>query len=214
MIVFTSDHGEEFCDHGHWLHGHSLYNELIKVPLIIKFPYNNQKNVKVRHPISLLDIMPTILEELHIDYSKQNFDGKRIDLFLKNQNKRNPPIISEIYGKVKDKAPFKHTNRYLRKTAIFGNRYKLVCSICSQSDFPISTNRTLLQKNLEMELFDLEKDPYEKINIAHQKKKLVQHLLNSIKDFYEGKSKELLKTKNFSLRPELIEELKALGYIK
>jgi hypothetical protein len=37
MLVFTGDHGEEFYDHGGWFHGHSLYNEILKVPLIIKF---------------------------------------------------------------------------------------------------------------------------------------------------------------------------------
>jgi len=39
-IVVASDHGEEFYDHGGWEHGHSLYNELIRIPLVIKYPEN------------------------------------------------------------------------------------------------------------------------------------------------------------------------------
>lgn len=38
VIVFTADHGEEFLDHGGWEHGHTLYDELLHVPLIVKVP--------------------------------------------------------------------------------------------------------------------------------------------------------------------------------
>ena len=38
LIVFIADHGEEFLDHGKWLHGKSVFDELIRVPLIVKFP--------------------------------------------------------------------------------------------------------------------------------------------------------------------------------
>ena len=38
LIVFLADHGEEFLDHGKWLHGRSVFDELIRVPLIVKFP--------------------------------------------------------------------------------------------------------------------------------------------------------------------------------
>ena len=38
IIVFVADHGEEFLDHGKWLHGKSVFDELVHVPLIVKFP--------------------------------------------------------------------------------------------------------------------------------------------------------------------------------
>ena len=38
LIVFMADHGEEFQDHGQWLHGRSVFDELIRMPLIVKFP--------------------------------------------------------------------------------------------------------------------------------------------------------------------------------
>jgi arylsulfatase A-like enzyme len=37
-IVFLSDHGEEFEDHGEWEHGHALFDELVRVPLVVKYP--------------------------------------------------------------------------------------------------------------------------------------------------------------------------------
>ena len=38
LVVFLADHGEEFQDHGLWLHGRSLFDELIHIPLVVKFP--------------------------------------------------------------------------------------------------------------------------------------------------------------------------------
>ena len=47
MIVLTSDHGEEFYEHHGWNHTHSLYDELIKVPLIIKMPRGTRAGLKL-----------------------------------------------------------------------------------------------------------------------------------------------------------------------
>jgi arylsulfatase A-like enzyme len=64
LIVFTSDHGEEFRDHGQLLHGHTLYNELVRVPLIVKLPGNAHAGRVVEAEASLLDVVPTILSLL------------------------------------------------------------------------------------------------------------------------------------------------------
>ncbi len=61
LIVFTSDHGEEFWDHGRFEHGHTLYNELIHVPLLIKQP-GTQTQVSVDVPVSTQAYAPTVLE--------------------------------------------------------------------------------------------------------------------------------------------------------
>lgn len=42
-IAVLSDHGEEFYDHGSWEHGHSLYGELIRIPLVIKYPHGRRR---------------------------------------------------------------------------------------------------------------------------------------------------------------------------
>ncbi len=60
LIVITSDHGEEFLDHDSLCHAHSLYQELIHVPFIIKLP-SSSKELVVDEPVSIIDIMPTIL---------------------------------------------------------------------------------------------------------------------------------------------------------
>ena len=38
VVVVVSDHGEEFQDHGGWLHGRSVYDELVRVPLVVSWP--------------------------------------------------------------------------------------------------------------------------------------------------------------------------------
>ena len=59
MIVFLSDHGEAFNEHPGWFHGHSLYNELIKVPFMIKFPNNKVSPKIISYNIGLIDLFPT-----------------------------------------------------------------------------------------------------------------------------------------------------------
>lgn len=64
LILFVADHGEEFEDHGKWLHGRSLFDELIRVPLIVKFPGNREAGRRVAEQVQLADLLPTILQEM------------------------------------------------------------------------------------------------------------------------------------------------------
>ena len=61
VIVFTSDHGEEFHEHGGWWHGQTLYDEVIGVPLLIKLPKNQIAGAVNEHMARLLDLAPTVL---------------------------------------------------------------------------------------------------------------------------------------------------------
>lgn len=66
LIVFTADHGEEFLDHGGWKHAHSLYEEVIHVPLLFKLPQSRTGRVEDRQ-VGLIDVFPTITEILGVD---------------------------------------------------------------------------------------------------------------------------------------------------
>jgi arylsulfatase A-like enzyme len=61
VIVITADHGEEFGEHGVMLHGFTLYNTALRVPLIVVAPGTVPGRV-VQEDVSLLDVAPTILE--------------------------------------------------------------------------------------------------------------------------------------------------------
>ncbi len=71
-VVFFSDHGEEFWEDGEMGHGHSLSQELVRVPLIISSP--GLEGSRVNAPASLIDIVPTVLELLDIE-TADSFDG-------------------------------------------------------------------------------------------------------------------------------------------
>jgi arylsulfatase A-like enzyme len=65
LIVLTSDHGEEFQEHGGLLHGRTQYQELLAVPLIVAGP-GVPRGVTVDTPVSLVDLLPTVLARLGI----------------------------------------------------------------------------------------------------------------------------------------------------
>jgi arylsulfatase A-like enzyme len=62
LVVFTSDHGEELFDHGGFEHGHTLYQELLRIPLMVRGP--DVQAGRYQEPVSLVDIQPTILEAI------------------------------------------------------------------------------------------------------------------------------------------------------
>ena len=64
LLVITSDHGEEFDDHGSWGHGHSVYNELLRVPLIFYFPGNVPEGARVSDVVTTAGIAATVTELL------------------------------------------------------------------------------------------------------------------------------------------------------
>ncbi len=74
LIVFLSDHGEEFFDHGGFEHGHTLFDELIKVPLVFSLPGTVPANVRVGAQVRLLDVLPTILDLIDVK-PETHFEG-------------------------------------------------------------------------------------------------------------------------------------------
>ncbi len=60
LVVITSDHGEELLDHGGLDHGLTLYDEVLRVPLIVRFP--GRRSARETAPVSLADVVPTVLD--------------------------------------------------------------------------------------------------------------------------------------------------------
>ena len=68
LIVLLSDHGEAFFEHGRFLHTTTLYEEFLRVPLFVKWPAHMSGNeLVVEHPVTLLDLAPTLIDGLGID---------------------------------------------------------------------------------------------------------------------------------------------------
>jgi arylsulfatase A-like enzyme len=60
-VMVTADHGEEFYDHGNWGHGQSVYDELVRVPLLLRAPGAAAPTARVTAPVSHADVVPTLL---------------------------------------------------------------------------------------------------------------------------------------------------------
>lgn len=73
VFIITADHGEEFWDHGSADHGHSLYNELLHVPLIIAG--SPVRPARVTAPVQLIDIMPTVLDLAGVSRERLGLQG-------------------------------------------------------------------------------------------------------------------------------------------
>ncbi len=75
MIVFISDHGEEFLEHGHIKHCRTLFDTSIKTPMIVHIPGVGPKTLA--QPVQNLDVVPTLLDYLGID-EQLSFEGKSL----------------------------------------------------------------------------------------------------------------------------------------
>jgi arylsulfatase A-like enzyme len=85
LIAFNADHGEEFYDHFWWQHNHTLYEELLRVPLIIYGP-GLPEGIRVKAPIQHIEIFPTLFDLLGLDQS-DTFTGQSATSLIKNPDK-------------------------------------------------------------------------------------------------------------------------------
>ena len=67
LVLFVSDHGDEFLDHGMIAHGHTLYDELLRIPMIFSLPGTLPQGRALRANAELVDVAPTILEHLGVE---------------------------------------------------------------------------------------------------------------------------------------------------
>ena len=78
LFVVVADHGEEFLDHGHWEHGRTLFDEQLRIPLLIKPPAGVGEPRVVAGPAGHVDLAPTILDALGVSYDAAEFDGQSL----------------------------------------------------------------------------------------------------------------------------------------
>jgi len=204
LIVFTSDHGEEFYDHSSWGHGHQLYDESLKVPLIIKFPASENRGMRSDTIVSLVDVMPTILEEAGIDFSSLALDGQSLIPVLKGKDKEDRIFLADIGDNV--------LNSHIpQKIATNRNKEKFILNKqFSEEDLAFFLHPP--PETGPVELYDLADDSREKSNLAHSRANLVNHLIRFIEDLYANVKKR--NTQRPEIDETLKEQLRALGYIK
>jgi arylsulfatase A-like enzyme len=93
LIILTSDHGEEFWEHGGQGHGHSMFDELLKVPLIVKLPGSSRRG-RVTTPVSTESITPTVLDVAQIRYADADLSAASLMRFVTKPGTTAGPLVS------------------------------------------------------------------------------------------------------------------------
>ena len=75
MVLVVADHGEEFLDHGTTRHGKTLYEEVLRVPMILKLPGGAHGGARVRGSVGSVDLLPTMLTVLGVEVPA-DLDGR------------------------------------------------------------------------------------------------------------------------------------------
>ncbi|MFP4596973.1 MAG: sulfatase [Persicimonas sp.] len=97
MVVITSDHGEEFWEHGSVGHGHNVHQELVHVPILAYYPPLIPEGTVVEAGVDVLDIYPTILEALGAE-KPDDVQGKSLLGLIHNLHGGYPePAIATQY---------------------------------------------------------------------------------------------------------------------
>lgn len=113
LVVVTADHGEEFSDHGGYGHGHSVYNEVLLVPLIFHLPRWEEDRRILPERVTTLDIAPTILQILGLPLPTY-YQGKSLMPLIHGNTISSQPIFAECVGSGHE------------KKAVFQDDYKLI----------------------------------------------------------------------------------------
>jgi len=207
LIIILSDHGDNIGDHGLMSHYWCLYDTVIKIPLLIKFPRHLSCIGRITRLAQNVDIFPTILSLLDVKDEKIWEQTQGNDLLGLMPAKREEEIaISEL---VKAFGPDKR--RYRNLFACYDRR---LLSIRSK------TAKFIYSSRGDHEAYDLLNDPYELTNLFPDGGYL-QDLMYKAREYYQkmdlfyqnNKYKIDADVDEHALDNEVVEKLKALGYL-
>jgi arylsulfatase A-like enzyme len=158
LVVVTSDHGEEFLDHGGLSHGHNHYQEMLRVPLIVRGP-TIPAGKRLSALVSLIDVAPTILSVLGVA-APAGTQGRDLRPLWQapEQAAADRPIFAET-GPMEEDA--------LR--TVRSGRHKLILDLRTQ----------------RYELYDLIDDPRETRNLIDERPEVVGRLAPLLTGFIQ-----------------------------
>jgi arylsulfatase A-like enzyme len=160
LIVVTSDHGESLLDRGLWVgHGLTLYEPELRIPLLVKLPRNRFAGRRVETPVRLIDVGPTLLDALGIP-PPATFQGTSLLPRVAGEEEAAPPLAVAL-----------STNT--GAVAIRAGGYKYISAWAEPAEkvaaahlFPRDPEALLARLEVGERLYDLERDPDERTNLA------------------------------------------------
>jgi len=196
LVIITSDHGEEFGEHGGLYHGAQLYEESLRVPLIVRDPTRPHSiGRKVDSVVSLVDVMPTILSSVGVLYQASDYSGQSLAQYLARRG-----------GRPRDTVWIER----------IGCGYDLMAAV-RKGDWKMIIRVT----RPKIELYNLRVDPAEKHDVAMSRDSAIRRayadLYSTFEDWY-GHVTRPLPSRYGDVSPPipagLRERLKALGYLQ
>ncbi len=194
VIAITADHGEGLSAHGEDAHGIFLYDETIHVPLLIKLPRSTAVERRVENCVELVDILPTLLEEVGVAIPDDVQGQSLLDLM-----KAKPPGGNTIAQAWHDRPAYSQTEY---PHAEFG--WSALRSL--------RTGRYLYIQAPRRELYDESTDPEAQRNLASTSS-AVADTLASQTETYRQKTTSSRETARAALSPSAQASLGALGYM-
>ncbi len=223
LVVFTSDHGEEFLEHGWMFHGQSAYGELANVPLIMRRPGAVPAGVTIDQTVRSIDIMPTVLELSGLPLpegiqgeslipllsSAQGTAISRAGFLQGGGGDPTPGPAWEGRAAITEKArsddPSSPPNREEESYAIVKDGWKMIHNRINPNGKP------------EFELFDHRRDPLNMKDVAAENPEVVQKLAQEIDAWHKAAEAARLDSgavDEQKLGAEELERLRSLGYIQ
>jgi arylsulfatase A-like enzyme len=198
-IIVTADHGEEFLDHGQKGHGHSLFDELVRVPMIIKAP-NVPVGRVVDCPAGLVDLFMTIAGWSKAPHVAYKGPGKDLTAMIAGDAcNTDRPLFAETKMSNIDKL----------------NAYKRGYEMMVEIDGYKYHNR--VTKPLRELLFNIHEDPLEQKSLLDQEPKRREDMQEAMRRHSQINDK-MRRSKRMSNRTKLDKktrhQLKELGYIQ
>ena len=189
LLIIAGDHGEAFGEHDDWTHGHTLYQETIKIPLIVWYPKTGCNRTVSNELAGLIDIKPTIL----------NMVGMR-----QSQINQGEDLISQITNR---DGLYQH--KVIREEIFSEGQRNFRCIITS-------TNWKLISNGAKgkIELYNLEEDPEERHNVFDLYPEIAKNLQGRLTSKFKEFEKQALRPGKASISAQTMRELKSLGYIQ
>jgi arylsulfatase A-like enzyme len=201
LVIVTSDHGENLGDHGMIDHVYSMFDTTIRVPLIVRYPARFAAGGEVAEPVSLVDVVPTVLDVCGIGAVGAELPGiplgdraaaARAAVFAENGRPINGLELLRLEFPEFDASAIDHRIRMIR-----AGRHKLIW-----------------KTGVSAELFDLATDPGEHRDVESSLPELRDRLLGELRAWSVG-IEPTQPARPFESRDrESLERLRALGYVE
>lgn len=179
LVVIASDHGEELLDHGRFGHQLTLFEEATRVPLLMLLPGRAAAGQVVSTPVSLVDVLPTVLDTLGLP-APAGIQGRSLRMLIEGKQMADRDAHASL----------------AKQRAIRRGRWKLI------------------RNDARRWLFDLERDPRERRNVAGERPDVVRELDAAVTEFAEQAGRQRWEVEFRVTSEDEAEQLRALGYLE